>query len=398
MIEETAQANADKLLGYLYNAASKNYIGECVSQIAHACQCAHFAKELNHGIDVEIASLLHDIGHYCNDVSEPQMAGLGVINHEWIGARKALEMGLNLEVAILIGEHVNAKRYLAATKTGYYERLSPASKETLGFQGGKMSKAEQVAYQSHALFKKILQVRVNDEKGKVENLETVTPAHYREAIANQIRTNLKKQAIDFPKQIYFVRHAQANSQQPNAGLTEKGAKDAIDLIDLLDDIIGSPVDLILSSPFMRALKTIDPYAKAQNKLVIPDYRLREFHPCDFRNSNYANHERKSFYNSSYKLDKDSHTLFKVQQFVMSLINDVKASVLNNYIVVTHGRWLSALYKIIDKNISFNVIKNLSRPAILKLTIYQERLALEVLYSGGPCRTRTCDQRIMSPLL
>ena len=68
-----------------------DYIGEAISQFEHALQCAYFAEKLGHSEEVILASLLHDIGHAALSSRQPQMADLGIINHEWIGARLALD-------------------------------------------------------------------------------------------------------------------------------------------------------------------------------------------------------------------------------------------------------------------------------------------------------------------
>lgn len=155
-----------------------DYIGEAISQYEHALQCAYFAEKLGHSRDVIIASLLHDIGHVALETPQPQMAELGVINHEWIGARLALDIGLSRKVADLIGYHVEAKRYLAAKKESYKNNLSEASRGTLKFQGGPMSQEEQSVFEALPYFKEILQVRTNDEKGKDTELQLPDFDHF----------------------------------------------------------------------------------------------------------------------------------------------------------------------------------------------------------------------------
>ena len=44
------------------------------------------------------------------------MADLGIVHHEWIGAKLAYALGFSAKIALLIGHHVNAKRYLAGRK------------------------------------------------------------------------------------------------------------------------------------------------------------------------------------------------------------------------------------------------------------------------------------------
>lgn len=168
----------NRLKGIFDKVKCHDYIGEAVSQFEHALQCAYFAEKLGHSEEVILASLLHDIGHVALSSRQPQMADLGIINHEWIGARLALDMGFSKKTAFLIGHHVNAKRYLAAKKDSYKSSLSPASANTLKFQGGPMTLAEQSVFEALPYFKEALQVRTNDEKGKETDLSLPSFEHY----------------------------------------------------------------------------------------------------------------------------------------------------------------------------------------------------------------------------
>jgi len=173
-------------LQYLTSVENIDYIGESVSQLDHALQCAYFAEQSGHSEEVILASLFHDIGHFASSSKQFQMAELGIVNHEWIGAKLAYDVGFSVKVALLIGNHVNAKRYLASKKPNYYERLSQASKGTLDFQGGPMSESERLAFEKHPFFKEILQVRINDEKGKEIELQVPSLNYYAPRIQKHI--------------------------------------------------------------------------------------------------------------------------------------------------------------------------------------------------------------------
>ena len=79
------QARIQTLLAMLNHADQADYIGEAVTQKTHALQCAYFAETLGHHQDVILASLLHDIGHFCYAHELPSMDHLGIIDHEWLG-------------------------------------------------------------------------------------------------------------------------------------------------------------------------------------------------------------------------------------------------------------------------------------------------------------------------
>jgi len=171
-------ARADAVLGVLSASAESDYIGEDVNQLEHALQAAHFASEAG-GSDAQVlAALTHDIGHLL-DPEAPSMAGLGVIDHERIGADYLRAQGFSESVARLVEGHVQAKRYLTFAKPAYAARLSEASRGTLKWQGGPMDADEAKAFEADPLFAPILAMRTWDERAKVVGLEVLGLEGYR---------------------------------------------------------------------------------------------------------------------------------------------------------------------------------------------------------------------------
>lgn len=159
------------VLGPLCAAAERGYIGEPVSQLEHALQCAFLARRAGASGAEVLASLLHDVGHLVGGDDVPQMAGLGVLEHETIGARFLRELGVAPRVCSLVGSHVDAKRYLARRKPGYRGALSEASRGTLAFQGGPMTEAEACAFEADPACASKLRLRMWDEAAKRPDLD-----------------------------------------------------------------------------------------------------------------------------------------------------------------------------------------------------------------------------------
>ena len=106
------------------------------------------------------------------------MNGLGVTDHGLIGAAY-LRNELNLEndeIADLVGQHINAKRYLTFKKgEEYYKTLSDASKQTLVYQGGPMSQDEANEYEktyNQEILEKITRLRKYDDLAKDKDAQT----------------------------------------------------------------------------------------------------------------------------------------------------------------------------------------------------------------------------------
>ena len=84
------------------------------------------------------AALLHDLGHLLNDQGEtPTLRGVDDL-HQY-AALPFLRALFGDDVLEPIRLHVDAKRYLCATRPDYYDALSADSKRSLALQGGVYS-------------------------------------------------------------------------------------------------------------------------------------------------------------------------------------------------------------------------------------------------------------------
>lgn len=154
------------------NQGDSQYYGENVSQYEHAAQAAILAKRQGYDEEVQIAAFLHDIGHlFPAQTEEELMAVYGRKDHESVAADWLRERGFSEKVAILVENHVNAKRYLTFIDEDYYEALSQASKQTLMFQGGRMTKNEAKDFEQNPYFELIIKMRRWDEAAKIENMQ-----------------------------------------------------------------------------------------------------------------------------------------------------------------------------------------------------------------------------------
>jgi 2-amino-1-hydroxyethylphosphonate dioxygenase (glycine-forming) len=152
----------------------EDYIGEPVSQIEHMSQCAQLAIDGGYDDEVILAAFFHDIGHICVSRSkENNMGGLGTKSHEKIGADFLREKGFSERIALLVENHVQAKRYLTFKYPEYLQNLSEASKKTLEYQGGVMTKEEATLFEKDSLFDLSIKMRQWDELAKEINLPLI---------------------------------------------------------------------------------------------------------------------------------------------------------------------------------------------------------------------------------
>jgi predicted HD phosphohydrolase len=172
------QTAVQEILELLGAADQRGYIGEPVSRLEHALQCAHFARQANAPDQEVLAALLHDIGHLCAPEDAEQMQELGIARHEDIGAEYLETRGVADVICQLVSGHVMAKRYLVATRPEYAANLSLASHKTLALQGGPMNADEIACFEADPLFAAKIRVRQWDELGKQLDLQVGNLSEY----------------------------------------------------------------------------------------------------------------------------------------------------------------------------------------------------------------------------
>ncbi len=178
-------ATVDRILDFLSTAGQAEYHGERVSQLEHALQAAHNARQ-DDGSDQEIiAALLHDIGHIW-PVEGRQMTSVGVVNHDRIGEQALRELGFSDDVADIVSGHVSAKRYLVATDREYAATLSDVSVESLRRQGGPMSAEELQDFTRSPNWKSKVRVRTWDDRAKTPGVEVPGLETYRELLTDHL--------------------------------------------------------------------------------------------------------------------------------------------------------------------------------------------------------------------
>ena len=185
-LEADIASRADMALNVLLRSKDAQHIGERISQLEHALQTAHLAKNppLRTRCDRSFVSRYwssHRSG--C-----PQMDGLGTIEHETRGAEYLASLGFGRNVQDLVSAHVDAKRYLCYRKLNYFDGLSEASRGTLAYQGGPMDHDEACLFESRHDFGHILALRIFDERAKVVDAKVPSLDAYREMIETHLRS------------------------------------------------------------------------------------------------------------------------------------------------------------------------------------------------------------------
>lgn len=161
------------------------YSGEPVSQLQHALQTAALAE--GEGADDELvtAALLHDLGHLLHLPNDsvvhqagdtPTLRGIDDL-HQFIALPLLRGLFADRVLAAIQG-HVDAKRYLCATRPGYLAALSADSKRSLLLQGGVFDAAQAQAFIDQPGAEQAVRLRQWDDLAKAADAGTPPLQHF----------------------------------------------------------------------------------------------------------------------------------------------------------------------------------------------------------------------------
>lgn len=189
-MQQSIEESVNEIFELYQKYGGEDYIGEPVSQVEHMCQAAQLAEAEGYPEEVILAAFFHDIGHFCEHLMPVEhMDGFGIVDHEKLGADFLRSKGFSEDIASLVQNHVQAKRYLTYHDPEYYQQLSEASKKTLEFQGGVMSMEEAMRFEADKLFDLHVKLRKWDEKAKLEKQPMPSLEKYKNMAVRHLEAN-----------------------------------------------------------------------------------------------------------------------------------------------------------------------------------------------------------------
>ena len=159
---------------------AEQYSGEPVTQLEHALQTAARAEAEGADDELVTASLLHDLGHLLQDLGSgddsPTLRGVDDV-HQY-AALPFLRGLFGERVLGAIRLHVDAKRYLCATRPGYPAALSADSQRSLLLQGGVFNADQATAFIAHPGAPDAVRLRLWDDLAKTAGAATPPLSHF----------------------------------------------------------------------------------------------------------------------------------------------------------------------------------------------------------------------------
>ncbi|MEM1172396.1 MAG: phosphonate degradation HD-domain oxygenase [Cyanobacteria bacterium P01_H01_bin.35] len=161
------------------------YGQEPISQLKHALQCATFAELARASNELIVACLFHDFGHLVHNLGE-DAAKKSINDHHEYRSIEYLKHLFGEAVTEPIRLHVEAKRYLCATKPNYFATLSPASQQSLELQGGAFSSDAAAEFIQQPYAEDAVQLRIWDDQAKIVGMKTPNLEHFNRIIYETI--------------------------------------------------------------------------------------------------------------------------------------------------------------------------------------------------------------------
>ena len=181
--------------------------------------------------------------------------------------------------------------------------------------------------------------------------------------------------------IYMVRHAKSPyklGEERVRGLSEEGETDAKRVTELLSD---KEISVIASSPYLRAIQTIEGLATQKCLQIIEFEELKErpIMGLEYKltESEVQDAIEQSFHDKEYCL-KEGETTNQAQEraipVIKQLLNDYKGK---KTVIGIHGNIMTIIMNYFDEQYGFEFWKSTTKPDIYELTFDEEHCMKEV---------------------
>ncbi|MFK4293668.1 2,3-bisphosphoglycerate-dependent phosphoglycerate mutase [Bacillus sp. RC240] len=177
--------------------------------------------------------------------------------------------------------------------------------------------------------------------------------------------------------IYMVRHGESpklEGDERTRGLTEKGILDAHRVTEILET---EGIDTFISSPYKRAMLTIERSANYHEKEIVVYENLKE---CRFLSEDKIISDKevyplvkKMFSNPDFTLT-GGESYVDCQRRVVKILKEILMDFQGHKIVVgTHGLVMTLMMNYFDNQYGLEFLMNTSKPDVYKLEFKDEQL-------------------------
>lgn len=177
--------------------------------------------------------------------------------------------------------------------------------------------------------------------------------------------------------IYFVRHAEPDYSVHDDEIRPLSAEGELDAQKVADYFKDKNIEVMLSSPYKRAVDTIKPYADRTRLAIETIYEFRERKVASCWIEDFKGFSQKQWADFDYSLP-DGESLNEVQKRnIVALKRTVKNNVGKNIIIGSHGTALSTIINYYDHSYGYDDFDKIRfiMPWIVKFTFDDYELNL-----------------------
>jgi phosphoglycerate mutase family protein; possible fructose-2,6-bisphosphatase len=165
---------------------------------------------------------------------------------------------------------------------------------------------------------------------------------------------------------YFIRHAHSNytPDEINRPLSDKG----LESLEKLDFLADKPITAIYSSPYQRAIQTVEPLAQSLKLAIQTDKRLieRKLSSQAIADQDFEEAFMQLWSRPTLSL-AGGESNQQAQQRALTFLHELESKHQNEEIILSsHGNLICILLSAFDLSIDYNFWHNLSMPDVLVL--------------------------------
>lgn len=165
---------------------------------------------------------------------------------------------------------------------------------------------------------------------------------------------------------YLVRHAHAEWRpDENRPLSSRGLRDAQLVANILEE---RPIISIFSSPYMRALQTIEPLAVRLGLRICTDKRFRERELGELCTDSFEKAVQRTWVDMNFAFP-GGETNQQAQARAIQALQELRDTDIRGHILIgTHGNLLALMLSHYDSQVGYEFWRGLSMPDIYQLEI------------------------------
>lgn len=182
------------------------------------------------------------------------------------------------------------------------------------------------------------------------------------------------------KLIYIIRHCKASGQEPSAELTEEGWTQAERLANRL---AHEGIQRIVSSPFTRAIQSIEPLARRLDVEIETDSRLIERTLSNAALPDWLTCLQATF-NDLDVCYAGGESSRAATARAVAAVEDILARESQITALVSHGNLSTLLLKYFDDRFGFEEWKKMSNPDVFCVEIGDAETRVERIWQEDKC--------------